>query len=60
MQQNKQDMMQQFNQFYRDFMASGKNPMEELQKKISSGQVSQGTLQQVINTAKQIAPLFGK
>lgn len=60
MQQNNQNMVQQFNKFYNDFMASGKNPMEELQKKISSGQVSQSTLQQVINTAKQLAPLFGK
>lgn len=60
MQQNNQNMVQQFNKFYNDFMASGKNPMEELQKKISSGQVSQSTLQQVINAAKQLAPLFGK
>lgn len=37
MQQNNQDMMQQFNKFYRDFMASGKNPMEELQKKSVRG-----------------------
>lgn len=56
--QNNGNLIQQFNNFYNEYVASGKDPMAELQQKVNSGQISQAQLQDLISKAKQIAPLI--
>lgn len=51
------DFIQQFNQFRQQMQ--GKNPTEEINKLLQSGQISQQQLNQAQQMAQQMQRLFG-
>ena len=51
------DIMNQFQQFRQQMQ--GKNPNEEINKLLQSGQISQQQLNQAQQTARQLMSMFG-